>query len=89
MFGDESTFTMVSGVFSKNLSRAGLYFLIKNVSMKGSIYINILKEYLCIFWRIHQCDHFIPDGAPAHDSKIVTKLLKIHNIHVVDSLVIY
>ena len=75
---------MVLEVFSGNLGRAGLYFHIKDVSVKGSIYINILKEHLCTF-----CDHFIPDGASAHDSKIVTKILNIHDIHVLDSLVIY
>ena len=80
---------MVWEVFRGNLGRAGLYFFIKNVSIKGSIYVNILKEHLCTFWRVNQCDHFIPDGAPAYDSKIVTKFLNIHNIHVLDSLVIY
>ena len=44
---------MVWRVFIGNLGRAGLYFLIKNVSMKRSIHINILKEHLCTFWRIH------------------------------------
>ena len=44
---------IVWGGFSKNLGRAGLYFLIKNVSVKASIFINILKEHLCTFWRIH------------------------------------
>ena len=37
---------MVWEVFSRNLGRASLYFLIKNVSMKKNIYINILKEHL-------------------------------------------
>ena len=72
---------MVWGVFSGNLGRAGLYFLIKDVSVKGSICIYILKEHLCTFWKIHSCDHFIPDGAPAHDSKIVTNFLNIPDIH--------
>ena len=80
---------IVWGVFSKNMGPAGLYSLLKNVSMKKSIYISILKDHLCTFSRIDQCDHFIPDGAPAHDSKIVTKFSNIHNILVLDSLVIY
>ena len=75
---------MVWETFSGNLGRAGLYFLPKNVTMKGSIYMNILKEHLFTFWRIHQCDHFIPDGAPALDSKIETKFLNVHKIHVLD-----
>ena len=80
---------MVWGGFSRNPGRAGLYFHIKNASMKGSICINVLKEHLCTFWRIHQCDHFIPDSAPAYDSKIVTKFLSNRNIPVLDSLVNY
>ena len=40
---------MVWGAFSGNLGRAGLYFLKKNVTMKGSTNINILKEHLCTF----------------------------------------
>ena len=35
---------MVWGAFSGNLSQAGLYFVIKNVTIKGSIYSDILKE---------------------------------------------
>ena len=31
----------------------------------------------------------MPDGAPAHDSKMVTKFPNIHNIDVLDSQVIY
>ena len=80
---------IVWGAFSGNLDRAGLYFLPKNVTMKESMYLNILKEHLCTFWRIYQCDHFIHDGAPALDSKIVTKFLNSHKIHVLNSLIIY
>ena len=43
-----------------------------------------LKEHLLTFWKIHQCDHFTHDGAPAHKSKIVTKFLNSHNIHVLE-----
>ena len=64
---------MMWKAFSRNLGQAGLYLLPKNVTMKRSTYINILREHLCIFWRIHQSDHFIDDGAPAHDSKAVPR----------------
>ena len=75
---------MVLGAFSRNLGRDGLYFLPKKVTTKESIYINILKEHLFTFWRIHQCHHFMHDGAPAHKSKIVTKFLNSHNIQVLE-----
>ena len=71
----QSDSVMVLGNFRENLGRAGLYFLPKNVTIKGSIYINLLKEHLCTFWRSYQCDYFIHDDAPAHDSKMVTKFL--------------
>ncbi|XP_076811815.1 uncharacterized protein LOC143458825 [Clavelina lepadiformis] len=56
---------MVWGAFSGNMDRAGLYFLPRNVTKKGSNYITVLKDHLLTFWRIHQCDHFMHDGAPA------------------------
>jgi len=61
-----------------------LYFLPKNVTMRGSNYINVLKEHLLAFWRIHQCDHVMHDGAPGHKSKIVTKFLNDNNINVLE-----
>ena len=47
------------------------------------------REHFCTLWIINQCDHFIHDGARAHDSKIVTKFLNNHNIHVFVCLVIH
>ena len=67
---------MVWGAFSGNMGRAGFYFLPKNTTLRGSNYIDVLKDYLLTFWRIYQCDYFIQDGAPAHRSKIVTKFLE-------------
>jgi len=75
---------MMWGAFSGNLGRAGLYFLPKNLTMRGSNYINVLKDHLLAFWRIHQCDHFMHDGAPAHKSKIVTKFVNDNNINVLE-----
>ena len=75
---------MVWGAFSGNLGRAGLYFLPKNTPMRGSI--DVLKDHLLTFWKIHQCDYFMQDGAPAHRSKIVTKFLEDNNIRVLEWL---
>ena len=75
---------MVWRAFSGNLGRAGLYFLPKNVTMKGSIYIIILKKHLLTFRSIRQYNHFMHDSIPAHQSKIVTKFLNSRNIHVVE-----
>ena len=74
---------MVWGAFRGNLGRAGLYFLSKN-TIRGSNYIDVLKDHLLTFWRIHQCDYFMQDGAPAHRSKTVTKFLEDSNIRVLE-----
>ena len=75
---------MVWDAFSGNMGPAVLYFLSKNVTMKGSNYIHILKDHMLAFWRIHQCDLFMHDGAPAHKSKSVSKFLTEHNIKVLE-----
>ena len=75
---------MVWGAFSENMGRKSLYFFFKNVTMKGSNYIHVFKDHMLRFWRIHQCDHFMHDGAPAHKSKSVSKFLTQHNIIVLE-----
>ena len=50
-----------------NLGREGWHFAPNHVAMKGSNYINVLKEHLTIS-RIHQGDRFMHDGAPAQKS---------------------
>ena len=49
--------------------------------MKESNYIEVLKEHL---WGIHQCEHFMHDGAPAHKSKIVKQFLEDHSITILE-----
>ena len=75
---------MVRGAFSGNPGRANLYFLPKNVTMKGSNYVNVLKDHLLRFWRIHRCNYFIHDGAPAYKAKIVKNYLGDNNINVLE-----
>ena len=77
---------MVWDAFSGNMGHAGLYFLPENVIMKRSKYIHVLKDHMLAFWRIHQCDHFMHDRAPAHKSKSVSKFLTEHNIKVWNGL---
>ena len=75
---------MVWGAFSGGKGRVGLYFLPKNVTMKGSNYIDVLKEHLLSFWSIHECNYFMHDGAPAHRSKVVKKFLADTEIEILD-----
>ena len=66
---------MVWGAFSGDKGRRGLYFLPKNVTMRGDNYLKILGHHMLPFWDIHRCNHFMQDGAPAHRSKVVKKWL--------------
>lgn len=75
---------MVWGAFSGNKGRGGLYFLPKNITMKSTNYIEVLREHLLTFWDIHECDFFMQDGAPAHKSKAVKSFLDDHNIAVLE-----
>jgi len=71
---------MVWKAFNGMHRRGGLYCLPKNVTMKGSNYLEVLKDHLIPFWRIHQPTDFMQDGAPAHRTKVVTKWLENKNI---------
>ena len=71
---------MVWGAFSGTHGRGGLYFLPKNVTMRGSNYLQVLQNHLLPFWGIHQPTHFMHDGAPEHPTKLVKKWLSEENI---------
>ena len=75
---------MVWGAFSGNKGRGGLYFLPKNVTMRGDNYLRVLDQHMLLFWDIHQCNHFMQDGAPAHRSKVVKKWLKDNHMPVLE-----
>ena len=45
---------MVWDAFSGTHGRGGLYFLPKNVTMRGSNYLQVLQNHLLPFWGIHQ-----------------------------------
>ena len=57
---------MVWGAFSGTHGQGGLYFLPKNVTKRGSNYLQVLQNHL-------QPTHFMHDGAPAHRTKLVKK----------------
>ena len=67
---------MVWGWFSGTKGRGGLYFLPKNVTMRGSNYLQVLKDHLVPLWGIHQPTHFLHDGAPAHRTNLVKQWLR-------------
>jgi hypothetical protein len=60
---------MVWGSFSGAVGRGGLFFLPKNTTMNSERYQQTLEDHLLPFMQIHQCTHFLQDGAPCHASK--------------------
>lgn len=75
---------MIWGCFSGEKGRGGLYFLPKNVTMKGANYIDVLRGHMLPFYQIHSCELFMHDGAPAHRSRAVKTFLNQQNIEVLD-----
>ena len=75
---------MVWGAFSGNKGRGGLYFLPKNVTMRGTNYLEVLKQHMLPFWEIHRCEFFMHDGAPAHRSQLVKRFFNDNNISVLE-----
>ena len=75
---------MVYGAFSGDKGRWDLYFLSKNVTMRGNNYLRILDHHMLPFWDIHRCNHFMQDGAPAHRSKGFKKWLKDNHVPVLE-----
>ena len=66
---------MVWGAFSREMGRAGLYFLPKNKKMKSDQYVKVLEEHMLSMFHIHSCEVFMQDNAPCHKSKKFTHFL--------------
>ena len=75
---------MVWGAFSGDKARGGLYFLPKNVTMRGDNYLRVLDHHMLSFWDIRLCNHFMQDGDPAHRSRLVKKWLKDNHVPVLE-----
>ena len=65
---------MVYHAFSGNNGIGDLYLLFKNN------YFDVLEHQILPFWDIHQYHHFMHDGAPAPNSKLVKKFLESKKI---------
>ena len=75
---------MVWCAFSGDKGRVGLYFLPKNVTMRGDSYLRVLDHHMLPFWDIRRCYHFMQDGDPAHRSRVVKKWLKDNHVSVLE-----
>lgn len=65
---------MIWGAMSAN-GRAGLWFMPKDTTINGQVYLQILKDKLPPFMAIHQTTIFQHDGAPCHKTKAVSEWL--------------
>ena len=73
------------GAFNGKGGCGGLYFLPPNVTMRGSNYVDVLRDHMFTFFDMHPCSFFKHDGAPAHRTIItVREFLATHNIPVLD-----
>ena len=77
---------MVWGSFSGDKGRGGLYFLPKNVTMRGDNYLWVLYHLMLPFWDICRCNHFMQDGDPAHRTRVVKNWLKGNRVPVLECL---
>jgi len=66
---------MVWGAVSA-AGRAGLWFMPKDTTIAGAVYLNVLKEKLPTFMSIHRTTFFQHDGAPSHKTKSVSDWLQ-------------
>lgn len=75
---------MVWGAFSGKNGRAGLYFLPKNITMTGDLYIEVLNDHMATMFEVHKCSVFMHDSAPCHKAKKVTAWLQRKKIMVLE-----
>jgi hypothetical protein len=75
---------MVWGSFSGAVGRGGIFFLPKNTTMNSERYQQTLEDHLLPFMQIHQCTHFLQDGAPCHASKKTKAFLAEQPFSVMD-----
>lgn len=63
--------------------RSGLWFMPKDTTINGRVYLTILQEKLQPFMEIRNCTFFQHDGAPCHQCKLVSTWLRGRNIEVI------
>ena len=75
--------TMIWGSFGAR-GLGGFWFLPKNTTINGAVYLDLLKEKLDPHMNILNCTIFQHDGAPCHRTKTVTQWLDQQGIEVLD-----
>jgi transposase len=62
--------------------RGGLWFMPKNTTINGPVYLSVLQDKLVPHMQIHNCTIFQHDGAPCHRTKAVGRWLEQEGIEV-------
>jgi transposase len=75
---------MVWAPFTGACGRAGIFFLLLNVTMNREHYQKLLEDHLLPFMGFHRSTHFLQDGAPCHASKGIKDFLKDKPFKVLD-----
>ena len=75
--------TMVWGSFSGR-GRGGIWFMPKNTTINGAVYLNALKENLQQHMHILGCTVFQHDGAPCHRTVVIENWLNDTGIEVLE-----
>lgn len=73
--------TMVWGCFSGR-GRGGLWFMPKNTTMNGQVYLRLLQDKLLLHMGILGSTVFQQDGAPCHRTAAVSRWLADSNVEV-------
>ena len=73
--------TMVWGCFSGR-GRGALWFMLKNTTMNGPVYLRLLQDKLLLHMGILGSTVFQQDGAPCHRTAAVSRCLANSNIEV-------
>jgi len=66
---------MVWGSISA-FGRGGLWFMPQDTTINGAVYLQILKDKLPAFMNIHNTTVFQHDGAPCHQTKVVSQWIQ-------------
>jgi len=73
--------TMIWGSFGAR-GRGGIWFMPKNTTINGPVYLDVLKDKLDPHMNILNCTIFQHDGAPCHRTKAVKQWLDDQGIEV-------
>lgn len=63
--------------------RCGLWFMPPGTTIKGSTYLEIVKEKVPNFMRMRNCTHFQHDGAPVHQTKAAKQWFASEGVNVI------